>query len=1183
MDIVRLSIARPVSVAVGVLLVVMFGLIGLTRIPVQLTPTVDRPVITVTTSWPGRSPEEIVDEIVKDQEEELKNVANLKRMRSVSREGEAEIELEFYIEASIERALQEVSDALRQVPQYPEEVEEPRIAAADGASENAIAWIIVDVDPNVVDQFPEFDVSKLYDPLDQEVKPYLERIDGVAEVNIFGGREREARVYVNARALAQRGLSHGEVVQSLRNENRNVSAGTIAEGKRDYRVRLIGEYESVEQLLGTIVAYRDGMPVYLRDVADAEVGYEKRRGFVRTFGHPSIAINVIRQSDANVVQVMEGVRARLDEVRAEILPNLAPAGFEAVGDHLRIRQVYDETIYIDSAIGLVTSNLFIGGTLAAIVLLLFLRSVISTGIIVLAIPVSVIGTFLVLLSLERTLNVVSLAGLAFAVGMVVDNAIVVLENIYRRLQAGDPPMKAAAQGGREVWGAVLASSLTTAAVFVPVLTIQEEAGQLFRDIALAVVGAVLLSLVVSTTVIPAASARWLRPSKKPVEQGSGLFGKLVETFANAIHWMMSGWRGWTVRPAAIIVLTFSSLGAAYVLAPPLDYLPAGNRNLVFGGLLVPPGLSVEQFEQIAQRVEGQVKPYVDASADDPSSYENLPPIGRGFGPNQPPPFEPLPVQNFFIGSFGGGMFVGGTSGIEETVLPVGQLLTNSMMGIPDAFGGARQTSLFGGGLGGGNTVNLEISGPDLARVTEAAGMMYGLGGMKYGFGSGVTADPANFNLQQQEFRVVLNERARELGVTNQDVAPTIRGLFDGAFAGEFDYQGDKIDLTVLPSEGRLEYKEQLAAIPIATRAGPVVPLDSIVEIVPALAPQDIQRIEELPSVTLLFQPPEGLTVEEMEAEILADIVGPARAAGLLDRTMRINLEGTAAKLDEVRGQLFGGARDLGDAGRVIGTASFMLTGLITVAGIGVALYAGVRAVRRKSGLDAYGVVGALGFVAAAGLPLLLVGMSPELLEARMVWALAVTYLLMAALFESFLYPFVIMFTVPLAVVGGFGGLAIVHWWSLTDPTKAPQQLDVLTMLGFVILIGVVVNNAILLVHQALNFMRGQGEPGEAPIAAMEPLDAIRESVRTRVRPIFMSVLTSVGGMLPLVLFPGAGSEMYRGLGSVVVGGLLVSTVFTLVLVPLVFSLTLQAAEGLRLLFGSREARQRGAGTPAPAA
>ncbi len=1182
MDIVRLAISKPVGVTVGVILIVMFGLIGLGAIPVQLTPTVDRPVITVTTTWPGRSPQEIVDEIVKKQEEELKNVSNLKRMSSLSSQGSGTIELEFYIGASVPRARQEVSDSLRQVPDYPEDVEEPQITVSDGASENAIAWIIVDLDPEYVDVYPGLDITHLYSALDKEVKPELERIEGVAEINIYGGREREARVYVDSFALARLGLNHLELVDALRRENQNISAGTIAESKRDYRVRLIGQYETTEQILETVVTYRDGAPIYVKDVATVELGHEKTRGFVRSFGHPSIAMNVIRQSGSNVVDIMEKVRDRLDVIRADVLPNIAPEGYAEAGRHLRMRQVYDETGYIDSSISLVTQNMLIGGAIAGVVLMVFLRSIVSTSIIAIAIPVSVIGTFLVLLALGRTLNVISLAGLSFAVGMVVDNAIVVLENIYRRIQAGDPPMKAAYRGGKEVWGAILASTLTTAAVFIPVLTIQEEAGQLFRDIALAIVAAVMLSLVVSIAVIPAATSRWLRRKSEPRtavgKAWSGLFGldaffaAHIRWFTRALHWLMTGWRGWTLRPLVIVLMTVASLGGAVMLAPPLDYLPAGNKNLVFGGLLIPPGLSVEYREQLAGRIESVVKPYLDASADDPASMAGLNPIAR-YNPedpaNPPPPFEPVPMGNFFIGAFGSSMFVGGTSQIEEVVIPVGQLLSNAIQPLPDTYGGARQTSIFGTGPGGGggNSVDVEISGPDLDRVIAAANMMFGLGGARYGF-TEVSPDPGNFNLQQQEYQIGLSDRARELGVRNTDVGTVVRALFDGAFAGEFKLPDRNIDINVVPQGGRLEYKEQLAQIPVATPAGPVVPLDSIVEVTPSLAPQDIRRIEELPAVTVRFTPPQGMPVEQMERDLEEHVIGPAREAGLIDRTMRINMEGTAAKLHDVQTALFGGGAT--SESRGVSIALFSLAALVGIGGVGVAVFAGFRAVKRRRGLEAWGAFGALLIALIAGIPLLAFGYDPGFAMARMVWALLVTYLLMAALFESFLYPFVIMFSVPLAVVGGFAGLAIVHAWSLADPTKAPQQLDVLTMLGFVILIGVVVNNAILIVHQALNFMNGTGESDDDHIEPMPPIDAITESVRTRIRPIFMSVLTSVGGMLPLVLFPGAGSEMYRGLGSVVVGGLLVSTVFTLVLVPLLFSMVVQGMLGLKAVFADEQ-------------
>ena len=1175
MDVVKLAIAKPVGVTVGVLLLVMFGLIGLTAIPVQLTPTVDRPEITVTTAWPGRSPQEIVDEITKEQEERLKNVSNLKTMTSVSSEGTSTISLEFYIGTDVSRALQETSDALRQVPDYPDEVDEPTIKAADGASENAIAWIIIDLDPETAARHPDFDITTLYDRLDKEVKPFLERIDGVAEINIFGGREREVRVLADNEALASRALNIGDVITALRGENTNVSAGSLAEGKRDYRVRVVGQFETEEDVLSTVVSYRDGKPVYVRDVAAVEFSHQKKRGFVRAFGNPSIAMNCIRQSGANVVEVMDELKLRLEEVRTEILPKLDPVA----GPDLRLRQVYDETIYIDSSIELVTQNLYVGGAIAALVLLLFLRSFVTTGVVALAIPISVIGTFLVMLGLGRTLNVVSLAGLAFAVGMVVDNAIVVLENIYRRVQEGDSPMTAAYRGGKEVWGAILASTLTTVAVFIPVLTIEEEAGQLFRDIAIAIVASVVLSLIVSITVIPAACSRWLKPKPKrvgPLRAAwqdlfglSPLLGKLVAGFGSLLAFVQRGVMGLTVRPLVIIIMAGLSIFGALTLAPPLDYLPAGNRNLVFGGMLIPPGMSVDEMTDFAERIESQVLPYMvhrlEAENRDVSS---LAPIPIGFGGPGGPEYEPVPVQNFFIGAFGGGMFAGAVSGEDQVVIPVGQLLTNAMNTLPDTFGGAQQSSLFGRGVGGGNTVNIEIMGPELGRVVAAAEsiMMQAFADESYGPGR-VRPDPGNFNLGQPEIQAELTQAARELGLSTANVGTVVRGLFDGAFVDDFRLAGEAVDMVVVPGGGELDYLESMAEIPVATPAGPVVPLDTLVSVTRTTAPQSIQRIEELPAVKLLISPPPGMAVQDVIADVDAKFIQPARDQGLIDRTMRVRLEGTAAKLDEVQAALFGKAMPGQESGSaLVGPVKLFAAG-IGVIGIGFAVFGFVRAASSGRLAFGYGGVGALLLLTIIGGVLFLAADQPQLATARFVWALMVTYLLMAALFESFMYPFVIMLTVPLAVVGGFGGLAIVHATTAADPTIATQQLDVLTMLGFVILIGIVVNNAILIVHQSLNYMKGIGESADDRVEALSPVDAISASVRTRVRPIFMSTLTSVGGMLPLVLVPGAGSEMYRGLGSVVVGGLLVSTVFTLLLVPLMLGLMIDMSRGLRELLG----------------
>lgn len=1168
MDLVRWCISRPVTVAVGVFLVLMFGIIGAGAIPIQLTPTVAKPTITVTTMWPGRSPEEVVDEITKDQEEKLKNVENLDRMISSTSQGMTEITLNFVIGSDITRALQEVSDALRQVSDYPAEVDEPTVVAADGVSSpgSAIAWFILDFDDAALKKHAGFDLTTLQDEMDREVKPYLERVQGVATVNIFGGREREARVLADPVALAQRGLNHLDVVRALQGENTNVSAGTIAEGKRDYRVRLVGQYEDPEQILETIVAYRDGKPVRVRDVATVEIGYVKERGFVRSFARPALAINVIRQSDSNVLDIMKELQVRIEDVREKILPNLGGRSAAGpVGPDLRLRQVYDETDYINSAIGLVTQNLWIGGGIATLVLLVFLRNWRATGIIAIALPISVIGTFLILLALGRTLNVISLAGLAFAVGMVVDNSIVVLENIDRRLKLGESPAVAAWRGGKEVWGAVLASTLTTVAVFIPVLTIQEEVGQLFRDISIAIVGSVSFSLIVSVMVIPTACSRWLKPESEHhgiVKRALGgllgltaLCNRLIDWLGKTLYWMMTGWRGWSVRPGVIVVMTGVSVWGAVAMMPPLDYLPAGNRNLVFGGLLIPPGLSIEAREGIAKRIEEEIYPYALADINKPETMAGLAPIQMI--PGVTPRFDPVPIGNFFIGAFGTQMFIGATSQDDQVVIPIGHLLTSAMQGIPDAFGGARQSSLFGR-AGGGGGIQVEISGPHLEQVNAAATMMFQTAAGEFGYGN-VTPTPSNFTLEEQEMTLSLNDRGRELGLTTQGLGVAIRGLFDGAFVGDYKIGSETIDLVVLPMGGRMDTMEQIRDVPIATPAGPVVPVDSVVDFKPTLAAQVIQRIEELPSVTIGVDPPETMAVQEVMDWIQTNMIDVARDRGLIDRTMRVRLEGSAADLEQVRTSLMGSAPPEGALVAGLSIATAAVVSLLALLG-GAVVY--VRGVRGKNPYVYYGVAGAvlLGLIIAT---LAWLGVAhPELLTARMVWALLVTYLVMCALFESFMYPLVIMFSVPLAVVGGFGGLRIVYWWSMMDPTRAPQKLDVLTMLGFVILIGVVVNNAILIVHQSLNFMRGD-DSDSVYSDPMKPIDAIVTSVRTRIRPIFMSVLTSVGGMLPLVLVPGSGSEMYRGLGSVVVGGLLVSTVFTLLLVPLLFSLVLDMRRGMQ--------------------
>ncbi len=1098
MDYIRFAISYPVRVTVGVLLLLLFGVLSVLRIPVQLVPNVDRPIITVETEWTGRSPEEVEQEIIEEQEDKLKAVSNLKKMTASAKQGQGTITLEFYIGTNIDRALQEVSDKLREVPEYPQDVEEPVINAADTASENAIAWIILDSTD------PDYDIQAFYDAADKRIKPYLERVSGVSEVNIYGGRERQVQIRVNAQKLAQRGVTFEDLIGALQQENVNVSAGDLPEGRLDVRVRTVGQYDQLEAILGTVVASTNGGPVRVRDIAEVELTLEKRRSFVRSNGKPSLAINAIRESGSNVIQIMEDLQRRIEEVNRDILP--------AYGHGLHMRQVYDETVYIHDAIGLVLNNLWIGGSLATVVLLLFLRTIRPTMIIALAIPVSVIGTFVVMTGFGRNLNVISLAGLAFAVGMVIDNAIVVLENIDRHLGMGKTPPQAAYDGAKEVWGAILASTLTTLAVFVPVLTIEEEAGQLFRDIALAICAAVSLSLLVSITVIPSASARWL----KPVSTRGGvmrafktLFGLTIfldwatRRYADLVHWLVSGgWARVPVRVAIVAVFTVVSLGGAVLLKPPTSYLPQGNKNLIFGIMFTPPAYNIDHNETIGERIEAGLAPYWQAETN--AEATAIRPVVP-FGSDQPYQVVPA-IQNYFFVSFGGTIFMGCSSRDKELVKPLGAVLGGAMSGIPGSFGFAQQASIFGRGVGGGNAIDVELAGFDLARLRSSADALYMTLAGRFGFGN-VRPNPLNFNLAGPELQVQIDQvKAKDLDMDVAAIGRAIQTLVDGSIIGDYRLDGESVDLVLVRRPQDAITPDALDKVPLAVRLADgtvsTVPLSAVARVSRTLAPQQINRIEQLRAITLTVIPDEDTPLETASQQV-EQIASQLKTSGAIAPDTSITLAGTADQLSRVREAMLG---------RWAGWTGDSLRGFF---------------------------------------------------QSRLFLALLITYLLMAALFESFLYPLGIMFSVPLAAVGGILGLAVVHAF------VPSQHLDVLTMLGFVILIGVVVNNAILIVHQALNFMRGladvqhasgkqegDGDPDSRYKKLAAP-EAIRESVRTRARPICMTTLTSVFGMLPLVVMPGSGSELYKGLGSVVLGGLAVSTVFSLLVVPLVFSLILE--------------------------
>ncbi|MCA9140286.1 MAG: efflux RND transporter permease subunit, partial [Planctomycetales bacterium] len=923
----------------------------------------------------------------------------------------------------------------------------------------------------------------------------------------------------------------------------DTSAGDFWEGKRRWVVRAMGQFRSAEQVEQQLLSVNDGAPVFVRDVATVQLGYKKPDGLVRRFGESSIAVNCLRESDANVLDVMDGLREATRDIDENIL---RPRG-------LQLTQVYDETEYIYSSIDLVRQNIFIGGALTMIVLMLFLhlgvRTILAIPLIVvtslgaaylsplfflvciaiilgagfwfargalvvaLAIPTSIIASFLVLGVLGRSLNVISLAGLAFAVGMLVDNAVVVLENIYRHYRMGESPITAAVRGTQEVWGAIVASTITTIAVFLPIVFVQEEAGQLFRDIALAISAAVALSLLVSMSVIPTAASRLFRSqvdedgsstdanvtsmgdTKQVTNQPSRISALAIgpvnaasAAFVNATvklnQWIQ---RGVFRRVVVSATLVFIAVGVSWLFWPKVEYLPTGNRNLVFGILLPPPGYNLDQLTAAGKKVETDLRPYWDV---DPGSEEaaklDFPAIG-----------------DFFFVARGRQVFMGIRAHDPERAGELVSLIQKVGASMPGTFAVAKQSSLFEQGLTAGRTIDIEITGPDLNRLVALGGQS--IGKVKQIMPDAQARPVPSLDLSSPEIHITPKLlQAAEMGVSSRDLGFAANCLIDGAYSGNYYLDGKKIDLTIMGEVQYADTTQEIQALPVATPRGQLVPLAALADVELASGPEQVNHRERVRAIAIEVSPPPEMALEDAMALIRKEIVQPLIDSGQLAGGYQVNLAGTADKLSKMQATFLGQ------------WTGWNLDSLLSV------------------------------------------------LTSQFVLVVLITYLLMAALFESWLYPLVIILTVPLGAVGGILGLNLLNvYLGLTG--QLTQQLDILTMLGFVILIGTVVNNPILIVHQSLNHMREDGLP---------PGEAILESVRTRIRPIFMTTMTTVLGLFPLVLFPGAGSELYRGLGSVVLGGLLVSTIFTLILVPTLFSLLLDAKRGLAgVVFGNPQSRQ----------
>lgn len=1053
MDPIRIAIDRPIAVIAAVMMAVLFGLLALSRIPIQLIPDVRKPVIEVETSWGGAAPAEIEREIINRQEDELKGVDGLETMISRSETGRGRITLEFAIGSNMDRALLLVSNRLDRVTGYPDEASEPTLKSS-GSGDNPIAWIILKRGPGNTTPMAHYGTF-----VNDIVKERLERVNGVAASNVFGGVERELQILVDPERLSKFRLTVPEVLNRLRRESISVSAGNVDEGKRRYVVRVEGELDTLDAVKNVVLrsaAAQFSPPgstsgasvetddaeagrVFVRDVADVRFGFKEPTARIRHKGEPAIAINTVGETGANVISTMQGIKQTIAALREGPLAK----------ENLTLTQVYDETIYIDGAIELVVQNIWIGGILAAIVLLLFLRSWRATLVISLAIPVSIVVSFVAMAAMGRTLNVISLAGIAFAVGMVVDAAIVVLENIYRLRQAGVPPAEAAYKGAAQVWGAILVSALTTVMVFIPILVMQLEAGQLFRDIAVAISVSVMASLVVAVTVIPALSSRLLGGSAQltvaplPIVDHIGRgFSAIVRGYAR----LTTGNR--VLGLLAVTAITGAAIAGAALFLPKLEYLPEGNRNLVFGVILPPPGYNLPTTTKIAERIEAVARPLWQKDETGDRS-------------------EPPAMRHFFFVAVRGTTFLGGAAKDPTRVAELIPVLSQPIFAEPGTFGFINQRSLFGRGIGGGRAIELNVSGDNIDDILGVALRLTGNISQHLPRSAGNQFRPQpGLELGAPELRAIPDRvRMADAGVDAQTLALSLDAYNDGVRIKEITIGTDRVDLMLKGATAFNEDRrtQEIAAYPVVAPNGRIIPISALANIELTAGPVEIRHRERLRTITLEVRPAGNLPLETALAIMREKVVAPIEAQGL-PPGVQLSLTGAADQLTKTW----------------------------------------------------------------------------DALKINLLLSIVIVFLVMAVLFESFVLPLVILISVPVAGAGGVAGLVILNQFQ-------PQQLDMLTLLGFVILVGIVVNNAILLVHQSLYHLREEG---------MNANDAILEATRNRIRPIFMSTLTSVFGMLPLVMFPGAGSELYRGLGSVVVGGLSLSAILTLLLVPPLLRLTL---------------------------
>jgi HAE1 family hydrophobic/amphiphilic exporter-1 len=1027
MSIPRLAIHRPVTMFMISGVITLLGVISLTKLPVDLMPEFEQPQLTVRTSYTGVGPLEMEELITRPMEQAVSAVPGVTRVESTSSEGNSQVRLNFDWGTDLAEAADEVRTRVdRMRNRLPEDADPPTIFKFDA---NTLPIIQLGIEG-------DYDPVTLRELAQNEISPRFERVDGVAAVNVNGGLRRQIHVELSKEKITALNLSVNQVVNGIRQENQNTPLGEVYQGDATFLVRSQGQFTSLEDIRNLVVMTREGVPVYLRDIAEVKDTTEQRRSFMRINGRPGVQLQVQKQSGKNTVEVAHGVKEEVERVNREV-------------PGIKMIVMQDNSLFIERAINNVQEHALIGGVLVVLIIFAFLRDFRSTLIVSTSIPVSVIGTFALLYFGGFTLNTMTFGGLALGIGMIVDAAIVVLENTHRHLHMGKDRMTAAIEGSEEVWSAILASTLTHIAVFVPLLFLSGTASILFTQLSVVVMFSLVMSLFVAVTIVPVLCSRWLKTADEEREAkglmatlyraSEGFLERMDEGYRKAIHVALNH-RPTVIGAAAALVV------AAYLMVPLIgvELMPQTDEGEVNVNAELGVGTRVERTEEALLKLEEMVKANVP---------EHVTIITNGGGGG-----------NNFGGGGGGGQTNRGQIRIQlvprdqrtRTTEEISIDLRRKLAGLPGVIvranpaGGNFQLQRLLGGGGGNNQdsrLALEIRGHDLddARrvAVDAQQLMESTPGL------------ADVRVGREEGRPEISVRvdrpkAATLGLTVQSVANTIQTNVAGTTAAQFRERGNEYPIVVQLRQSDREEVNDVGDVLLSTPTGQVVPAKNVMITTRDSGPVQIDRKN-------------------------------------MERVTRVNAQ-TEIPLSEA-----------------------------------------VAAVQAKIDQDQIRVPP--DFSVGFGSEVEEQAKSFQQLQLVLVLAVLLVYAVMASQYESLRDPFIIMFSIPVAAIG-----VVLSLW-LTGTSFSMQAY-----IGIIMLAGIVVSNAILLVDY-INTLRQRDK--------MPLREAVELGGRTRLRPILMTSIATMLGLVPMAMGLGDGGELQAPLARVVIGGLLASTLVTLVLVPAV--------------------------------